>query len=82
MWGAFSFIYRNASHPSEFSFLKIFNENRQKVPLLMKNKILKRLTENLPNDDSSVSIHVNRKKARDFFESGKVDEKGEYTIFG
>ena len=48
----------------------------------MKNKILKRLTENLPNDDSSVSIHVNRKKARDFFESGKVDEKGEYTIFG
>jgi hypothetical protein len=38
---------------------------------------LKKLTERLSNDDSSVSIHVNRKKAKDFIESGKIDEKGE-----
>jgi|LauGreDrversion4_2_1035121.scaffolds.fasta_scaffold232421_3 hypothetical protein len=47
----------------------------------MKNKILKKLTESLPHDDSTVSIHVNRKKASEFYDSGKVDEKGEYTVY-
>jgi hypothetical protein len=49
--------------------------------LIVKNKILKKLTEKLGYDDSSISIHVNRKKASDFIETGKIDEKGEYTVF-
>lgn len=61
--------------------MKVFNDNRNNIPLILKNKLLRRLVENLPVDDSSVSIHVNRKKAREFYDSGKVDEKGEYTVF-
>ena len=55
--------------------------HRHQIPLLIKNRILKKLTESLSHDDSSISIHVNRKKAKEFIESGKVDEKGEYTVF-
>jgi DNA-binding MarR family transcriptional regulator len=61
--------------------VQTYNKHRQQIPLLIKNKILKKLTERLSYDDSSISIHVNRKKARDFIESGKVDEKGEHTVF-
>jgi len=32
-------------------------------------------------DGENISIHVNRKKAQEFAQSGKVDVKGEYTIF-
>jgi hypothetical protein len=77
----YTYIHRNADAPSHFSLLKIYNENKGKIPILIKNKILKKLTENLSKDDKGKSIHVNRKKARDFFETGKVDEKGEYSIF-
>jgi hypothetical protein len=47
----------------------------------MKNKLIKKFLETLSVDDSSVSIHVNRKKAREFFESERIDEKGEFTIY-
>lgn len=42
---------------------------------------MKKLTENLGSDSGGKSVHVNRKKARDFFETGKVDEKGEHSVF-
>ena len=85
LWGSYSYIYRQGVHSStrsDFGLLKIFNLNKHKIPLLLKNKILKRLTESLSNDDSTISIHVNRKRASEFIETGKVDEKGEYTVFG
>jgi hypothetical protein len=49
--------------------------------LIIKNKILKKLTETLGADNGGKSVHVNRKKARDFFATGKVDEKGEHSVF-
>ena len=61
--------------------LRIFNQNRSKVPLLLKNRLIKKILEGLSTDDSQVSVHVNRKRAKDFFDTGKVDEKGDYTIF-
>ncbi len=48
---------------------------------MLKNRLIKKLISNMGYDDSTVSIHVNRKKAQEFFETGKVDEKGEYTVF-
>lgn len=62
----YSFIHRNADQPSHFSLLDIYNKNKGKIPLIIKNKILKKLSENLATDDKGKSIHVNRKKARDF----------------
>jgi hypothetical protein len=49
--------------------------------LIIKNKILKKLTENLGSDSGGKSVHVNRKKARDFFAKGKIDENGEHSVF-
>lgn len=50
--------------------------------MLMITKILKKLTESLGYDDNERSVHINRKKAYEFLETGKVDEKGEYSVFG
>ena len=61
--------------------LNVFNHNRQKIPLMIKNKLIKILLEGMSTDDGDVSIHVNRKRAGEFFETGKIDEKGDYTVF-
>ena len=81
VWGAYTYISTKVQHSKDFSLLKVFNSNKTKIPLILKNKILKKLIEHLPIDDSSISIHVNRKKAREFYETGKIDEKGEHTVF-
>jgi hypothetical protein len=81
MWGAYSYLFLDAQYQSDFSLMQTYNKYRHQIPLIIKNKILKRLTERLGHDDSSISIHVNRKKAKDFTESGKVDDKGEHTVF-
>lgn len=52
------------------------------IPLFLKNKLLKKFLESISSEDKGVSIHVQRKKAREFYDTGKVDEKGEFTVFG
>lgn len=50
---------------------------------MIKNKFLKKQLETLGNDEgNSISVHVNRKKAKEFFDKLKVDDKFEHTIFG
>lgn len=51
------------------------------MPWYVLNKLVKTHINTLPQDDEDVSIHVNRKKATDFAASGKVDRKGDQTIF-
>jgi hypothetical protein len=83
LWGALTYVYRGLQSDTakDFSLLSVYNTHKHKIPLALKNKILRRLTDNLGTDDSTISIHVNRKKAHDFYESCKVDEKGEHTVF-
>ena len=84
IWGAFTYIARKAVNVHDMSLLKLFNANRHKVPLILKNKLLRKLMESLSVDDSSstVSVHVNRKKARDWLDSNKgPDDKFEHTVF-
>ena len=78
----FTFIIKNVDNVNVYSVLKSFNIHRNSIPLFLKNKLLKKYLENLSQDEKGISIHVHRKKARDFSEMGKVDEKGEYTVFG
>lgn len=47
------------------------------------NKMLKQHLGSLRTDSpsESLAIHIVRKKAQDFAQSGQVDLKGEHTIF-
>jgi hypothetical protein len=45
------------------------------------NKMLKQHLGSLGTDSESLAIHIVRKKAQDFAQSGQVDVKGEHTIF-
>ena len=81
MWGAYSYLFLDAQYQSDFNLMQTYNKYKHQIPLLIKNKIIKRLTASLGHDDSSISIHVNRKKAKDFIENGKIDDKGEQTVF-
>lgn len=47
----------------------------------MKNKFLQAQVNNLPTG-SSTYVEIKRRKAQNYIDSGKVDHKGEYTIFG
>lgn len=65
----------------DLALFHTYSQNRHQIPLMLKNKLIKKVLESMECDDSSVSIHVNRKKAQEFFDTGKVDEKGDYTVF-
>ena len=45
------------------------------------NKMLKQYLGTLRTDGESIAIHIVRKKAQDFAQTGQVDLKGEHTIF-
>jgi hypothetical protein len=66
--------------PGTFSF----NIERLKEFMLgsMKNKIVTRMIEMLPQGGSYTGISINRVKHMTFIETGKVDHDGEITIFG
>ena len=81
IWGSFSYIIKKSVGSDDFTLLRTFNQNRAKIPLMLKNRLLKKVQESLGCDDSSISIHVNRKRAKDFFDTGKADEKGDHTVF-
>lgn len=81
LWGMFSFITKSQLANKSLALYSTYSRNRHQIPLMLKNKLIKKVLERMESDDSSVSIHVNRKRAQEFFDSGKVDEKGEYTVF-
>jgi len=83
VWGSLSYI--NQSVPSSsipnLSLLSTFMKNKENTPWMTLNKLLKQFLNNMETDAENIAIHVNRKKAQEFAQSGKVDVKGEYTIF-
>jgi hypothetical protein len=56
-------------------------EKKQLIPWSVINKMLKQHLNTLETDSENIAIHVNRKKSHEFAESGKIDLKGEHTIY-
>ena len=83
VWGSLSYVNQSvpAASIKNLSLLSTFMKNKHNIPWIALNKLLKQLLNNMETDGENISIHVNRKKAQEFAQSGKVDVKGEYTIF-
>lgn len=83
IWGSLSYINQSvpSSNIANLSLLSTFMKNNENLPWITLNKLLKQLLSNMPTDGENIAIHVNRKKAQEFASSGKVDTKGDHTIF-
>jgi len=83
VWGALGYIH--STIPVQFipnlPLLSTFIKNNDSIPWCIVNKLLKQHLSHMETDSDNISIHVNRKKAQDFAQQGKVDLKGEHTIF-
>ena len=83
IWGSLSYINQSvpSSNIANLSLLSTFMKNNENLPWITLNKLLKQLLSNMPTGGENIAIHVNRKKAQEFASSGKVDTKGDHTIF-
>jgi len=80
-WGVFNYLSKQTKNQNDFSLLNVFNQHKHTIPLMVKSRYMKRFIEQLGQDEKSVSVHINRKKAKEFFDKGKSDDKYEHTIF-
>jgi len=51
------------------------------LPMCLKNKLLSQIKRDLPTDESSESVWIPRKKARESRNEGKQDTKFEWSVF-
>ena len=56
-------------------------KNKNMVVITAINQIVDRQLEAIP-DGSTPEVSVNRRKAMEFAEAGKIDSEGKYSIFG
>lgn len=83
VWGSLSYLTRSTpqSIVEHLPLLSSFKVSKSEIPWLILNKMLKLHLQTLGTDSDNESIHINRKKALDFANSGLQDLKGEHTIF-
>lgn len=56
--------------------------NKHLVPSTVLSKIVDEAIDQVGNEYCEPDISVNRRKAMNFAESGKIDHEGKYSIFG
>ena len=70
--GSLSYINQSVSLKTmpDLPLLSTFAKSKQRIPWCVINKLLKQHLGNLGTDADQVAIHINRKKAQDFAQSG------------
>lgn len=72
IWGSLPNINRSVPREgtADLSLLSSFMKHKANIPWCVLNKHIKQHLGTLQTDSENISIHVNRKKAQDFAESG------------
>jgi hypothetical protein len=75
LWGSLSYVNQTVSEAEvpNLILLSTFMQYKQKLPWCLISKLLKQHLGTIEADGDNHSVYINRQKAKDFAESGKVD---------